>query len=278
MRTEQVPYTPPEQDVLAYILENVRAFLRKNGLHIAVVVGVVLVVVVVYRTRVLRQQARSLSQWEAVGELAETLFVYMYQPGQAADLRRSAIERCREIIEKEPKTSATPWLLVELGSLLASGGEWAEAASAYRQVMAQYPEEEAARWAREGLAGALEEMGEYAEAAATYESLAAAGPGRRLADAGRCKELAGDADGAQEAYAKALDTDIPDDMRDIVEGRLVDLAQGNLLGAPPELKRLGPFGMSEPEPMTVPADTEAPAEAEGPADAAPPGPKDGAFD
>ncbi len=278
MRAEQVPYTPPEQDVLAYILENARAFLRKNGLHIAVVVGVVLIVVVVYRTRVLGRQARSMSQWEVVGDLTETLFISMYQPDQTGDLRRSAIEQCREIIEKEPKTSATPWLLVELGSLLGSGGEWPEAASAYRQVIAEYPEEEAARWAREGLAGALEEMGEYTEAAATYELLAATGPGRRLADAGRCKELAGDADGAQEAYAKALDTDIADDVRDIVEARLVALAQGNLLDAPPEFKRPEPFRILPPQPMTVPADTEGSAQAEGPAEAAPPGPKDGTFD
>lgn len=263
MRKERTPQPLPEPDVLAHILEQVKVFLLKNGLHLAVVIGVVLVGFVAYRTYTLRHTTQSLSQWETIGDLSETSFLFMYQPAEAADLRQSAIRQCRQIIENQPETSATPWLLLKLANLLVSGEEWSEAAQIYKRLTAEYGNEIAATWAPQGLAVALEGMGQYDEAAAIHEKLGADGRPAHLLHAGRCRELAGDVEGATHAYRKVLDPDVPEDLRQVAAARLAELAAGKLLSAPPELKRLEAALAPTSEPMTVPAETGSGAQPEG---------------
>jgi tetratricopeptide (TPR) repeat protein len=230
------------------VLEQVKAFLVKNGLHLAVVVGLVLVGVLGYKTLKLRRETQTLTQWDAVSSAPETAPM-LYGEQNAAGLRQAAIERLRQVVEQGATTTATPWVRLRLASLLAEEERWGEVAETCRRLVAEHPESAAAEPAREMLAAALEQTGAYEEAADLYERLASTGPPRHLVAAGRARELAGDLQGAEGLYRRALEELEEEDLLGLAEGRLADLAQGKPLPPPPE--------PAAPEPtMLVPGETE----------------------
>ncbi len=266
-----------DEDMLGRVLEKLQAFLLRNGLHILIVAGLIVISVLAVRLLALHRRARAVSQWAAVGRLSQTSFLMLYPPEQAAQVRQSALAQCSNIIDTEKRTSATPWILLEMGNLFASGEQWSEAANTYRRIVEQYPGEPAAEMARDGLAVALEATAQYGEAAGLYERLAEAGAAPYLIDAGRCRELAGDVAGARAAYEKAIKADLAEDLRALAEARLVKLEAGQPLPPPPEPKALEPEAAAEPA-GTPPAGLFVPAEtpnAEAPESPAPGQPENG---
>lgn len=243
--------------MLAHLVAHVREFLLKNALHIALVVCLVLLAVVVAKTRVLRRTTRTLKQWEVIGANPE-IAMYLYGPENALTALERAIEQCRTILEEEPKTTATPWVLLKLANLYASAQQWTRARSTYQRLIDEHAGSAAAAAARDGLAVALEEMSDYGGAADMYERLARNGPPRYLLDAGRSRELAKDALGAEANYKRLLESQASERLRSLAEGRLAELAQGRLLEPPPEIKRPEPMAQ-QPQFPTLEVGAETPA-------------------
>ncbi|KPK65967.1 MAG: hypothetical protein AMK73_01385 [Planctomycetes bacterium SM23_32] len=253
--TEPRDHGPSEHELLDHVLEHVKTFLAKNGLHVALVVGLLAVAVVGYRTLSLRHQTETLTQWDAVGGSPQVAAM-LFGAEAAAGLRKHAIERCRDLLETEPKTKATPWLLLKLAGLYAQDGQWAAAADACRRLTAEYPESPAMAPGRGLLAVVLEQMGRYEEAAAAYEALAASGATRHLLSAGRDRELAGQPEAARELYRRLTADEVDDSLLAMARDRLADLAKGKTLEPPPELATTEPI-VSEPwqVQVTVPEET-----------------------
>jgi len=122
-------------------------------------------------------------------------------------------------------------------------------------VLAEYPDHPVADMARLSLAGCLEEQARYAEAANLHGELAEARLPSHLYDEGRCWELAGAFDAAREAYRKAAEANVPDDVREIAEARLAELANGRPLESPPKIVFPEPAMSAETPPMLMPAET-----------------------
>jgi len=254
MRAENKPEPRPDEDILGPLVEKLKAFVWKNGLHVLLVAGVIVIAVLTVRIWQLHARARTLSQWATLGRLAQTPFLMLYPPDQAGEMRQAALAECNDILNSQKKTSATPWIRLQMANLLASGGQWAEAARAYERILEDYPHKPVAEVARQGLAVALEATGQYDQAGALYERLAETGPARYLVDAGRCRELAGDVPAARAAYEKALRGDITADLRAPAEARLARLAAGRLLSLPPEPQTAEAATSVRPPVASLPAD------------------------
>jgi tetratricopeptide (TPR) repeat protein len=262
-KREQQQEAHPEHDPLAYFLEQAKAFLIKNGLHILLAVGLVLVGALTYKIVAARRSTHAQLQWQAVSNFPE-IAVYLYGPEKVGTTRDISIEQCRAIIDSGKTTQATPWVMLRLADLYASADQWPAAVDAYKRLIARYPGSEAASWAKPALAAALEQLGQYAEAAPAYEQLAEAGPARFFLDAGRCRELAGDLRAAEADYRKLLERKATNELNDEANTRLAALAEGRPLQAPPEIKLPKPApAVPAVETMQVPTETPvAPAEKE----------------
>lgn len=250
-----------DQEIIDHILAAVKPFLLKNGLHIALAVLVVVVAVVLFRTRGYRHERWTNDGWDAVAAVPDSAFLFIYQPEQTDVLRRTAIEQCRLILEEGPETGATPWLLLKIANLHASGEEWSAAIETYNRLIGQYGDSLAADMAREGLGVALEEAGRYDEAAKVYETLAEGGTQRYLLHAGRSRELAGQVPAAEADYRRMLDGDVAGELQSVAKARLAELAAGHALRPPPEPRPPSPVETEPPagapgaEPLAVPKDT-----------------------
>ncbi len=272
MRAENKPEPRPDEDILGPLVEKLKAFVWKNGLHVLLVAGVIVIAVLTVRVWQLHATARTLSQWATLGRLSQTPFLMLYPPDQAMEMRQAALAECSQILDSQKKTSATPWIRLEVANLLASGGQSTQAAKAYERIVEDYPQKPVAEMARQGLAVALEATGQYNQAGAVYERLAETGLARYLVDAGRCRELAGDVPAARAAYEKALGGDITADLRPLAEARLARLEAGQPLSPPPEPEPSEPASSVRPPVASLPADTPnatAPEEPESQAESAP---------
>jgi hypothetical protein len=246
----------PEHDPLVHFMGQAKAFLLKNGLHIALVGGLIIVGIVTYKIVSIGQSTRTLSQWETISNLPQVAAV-LYPPENFATLRDISIQQCQAVLDSRPSAAIAPWVLLKLADLYAFGDQWPAAEETYKRLIAQYPGSPASEWAKPALAVTLEQMGKYTDAAALYESLAEGARPLYLADAGRCRELSGDVPGAEADYRKLLDSKVPEAASNEVKARLVALAQGKPLTAPPLLQLPKKAAAAAPELMVVPAETPA---------------------
>jgi tetratricopeptide (TPR) repeat protein len=256
MPKNRPPEEPTEPDILGHLTEKVWPFLVRNALHFAVALCLVMVAILGYKTLALRRQARTLSQWAEVGAAPE-MAAYFYGAEAASKLRQEAVKGYERILDESSRTTATPWVMLKLGNLRAMGGDWQGAADAYRRLLKEYPGSRASGPARCGLAAALEQLGQYGDAAALYEQVARSGQPMFFLDAGRCRELASDAQAAQAAYATALkEPTFAQDLRSIAQHRLAAVERGELLTPPPAVKPLPQEPEPGTEPLLVPEETE----------------------
>jgi tetratricopeptide (TPR) repeat protein len=237
-----------DYEVLMRVLDRVKAFIQKNGLHALLVILVLAIAVILYRTHLLRQQARGYGTWELLGRIEDPSFLYLQAAADAENVRTEDLKSIEDAIKSPGDAKARPWLLMKKASLLASGGRWDEAIAAYEQVARRYPK--TAPLADAARASVLEGAGRYADAAALDEGLAPGSPARWV-DAGRCREFAGDLNGAKSDYDRALAEDIDDTLRGFATARLAELARGQLLPPPPAPVK-APSQVPSP---IVPADT-----------------------
>jgi tetratricopeptide (TPR) repeat protein len=243
----------PEHEALLRIWEHVRQFVARYGLHILIAAGVAALAGTVYRIHVLRGQERVASQWQMLTAMPDaTLAALTSDRAEAQKL----IEQCRDMLGNQPRSSATPWIMLKMGNLEAFSGQWNEAANTYAWVVREYPGNPVAGVARMAEACALEQVGRYKDAAALYEKAAQGGPLRALYDAGRCLELSGDLEGARKEYELFLkEKEVTGELRAVVESRLAELASGKPLAAPPQIKPLEPAKLppeQEPSPAQPP--------------------------
>jgi len=244
-------------DPLAHFWGQTKAFFLKNGLHVALVVGLIAVGVVTYELVSARQSTRTLRQWEAISNLPQVAGM-LYPSENFATLRDISIQQCQAILDDRPSPTTAPWVLLKLADLYAFGDQWPAAEETYRRLLTQYPDSPAADWAKPALGVTLEQNGKYADAAALYESLAERGRPLYLTDAGRCRELTGDLPRAEADYRKLLDSKVPEMATNEAKARLAALAQGNPLTAPPQLQLpTKATGAAAPQTMLVPAETPA---------------------
>ncbi len=231
------------EDMLA-LLERVRAFLVRNAVHIALVVGLVALAVVGHRYYVMRRELATLEDWSALGGLPDDTLL-LAASGPEAELAREELMRvCRRIVEEGPSTSAEPWAMLRLGAMLARNEQFAEAERTYQRVLDSYRGHPAAEAAVPALAAIHEETGNYADAARRFEQLGRERAPLYLFDAARCWELAEDPQAARRTYEGFLQQDGDEDLREMARGRLAAIEEGNLL---------------EPPPRPEPAETEQPA-------------------
>jgi tetratricopeptide (TPR) repeat protein len=225
-----------EPELFDELLGKTVAFLKKNALHILLAGGLIAVGMMVYRTLVLRGEAARVNQWSAV-TLYPEITVFMAEPGAAVGLHEQTLRDCRQLLAESAETAATPWLLLKIGNLHATGSQWEKAEETYRRIGEEYPESGAAEAALPARAVALEQLGRYDEAAALYRGLQHKDPDHLLA-AGRCLELGGRREQARETYRRLLRSQAPERLRQMAEFRLGKLQEGKQLEAPPQLETL----------------------------------------
>ncbi|MGD2175864.1 MAG: tetratricopeptide repeat protein [Candidatus Brocadiaceae bacterium] len=254
MSNDQPQQKHPEHEDLLELLGRVKVFLWKNAVHIALIVAIIAVAAAAYRYYELTRQTRRHQAWDTLGSLPDSSLLIMRSGEGGEMLRREALKACRRVAEG-PETSATPWALLRLGGLLATTGQWSEAADAYERLLSEYAGSAAAQTARPAHAAVLEQVGRHGEAAATYEGLAAEGSPYYLFHAARCRELNGERAVAEEHYRKFLESDQPEDLREMAHARLADVVEGELLDPPPEPMPPAPVETPVQE-LSLPADTE----------------------
>ncbi len=267
----------PTPDPLANFLSQVWPFVAKNALHIALAAGLIIVAFMTYRILALRQASRTVTQWESISNLPEIASM-MYAREGFQTARDLSVQQCRAILDAKPSKTVAPYVMLKLADLYTYGDEWAAAVDTYKRLIAEYPATPAAEWAKSALAVALEQTGKYAEAAELYESLAQAGRPLYLADAGRCRELSGDVPGAEADYRKLRESKVSDAVTKAVDERLLALAQGKVLTAPPQLElprrpAILPTPEVAPTPEAAPAAAPKPEAAPTPEAGAPEAPK-----
>jgi len=231
----------PEHDLWDVILARAKPLMVRYGLHMAVALGLIVVGVLMWRIHGLRSRARELMAWRSLGTLLlpDELTFYRYQlqkPDAAEQVRGLDEAACQRAAEQARGTPAAPWALLRLARLQAAGGQWQKAELTYRRLLRAYPDSPAAEPARVGLAEILEQEGQYAAAAAAYEKLAAAGARSHWLDAGRARELAGEADAALQDYRRFLASDESAGLRGLAQSRLAAVERAELLKAPPQLR------------------------------------------
>jgi len=245
MRPTQTQEERPEHEELLDILNRIKDFLLRHALRIAIGVAVVLLASTVYRWHVDRRDAQTELAWETLSGIPDSVELFLAPEDQSEQERKKAVQACRDLLENAPGTSATPWVLLQLGRLLATGGEWSEAADAYRQLLRSFPGTTAETTALPAYAAVLEQLGEYGEAAGVYEALAGPDGGIHSLDAGRCRELNGEPERAAERYRAFLKHDVPARFRNLAEARLAELPKGKPLRLPPAADVSEP---AQPEP------------------------------
>ena len=172
--------------------------------------------------------------WGELASLPATELRFLVEPKQAAQIRQEAVTAVEDIVQNSPRTSATSWALLQLGSLQADGGNWAAAARAFSDLTTKYPKSEPIGAARAALATSLESLGRYKEAAGIYEDLAGGDQPYYLLSAGRCLELAGELGPAKQFYEKLRGLKTTDeDLVQMAGARLDDIALGQPLLPPP---------------------------------------------
>jgi tetratricopeptide (TPR) repeat protein len=239
VRTDnQQPQEHPEQeDLLAQSIAAMQEFLARNWLHMVLVVAVAATAVVLWRVYTYRHQTHVMAAWGELGSLPATELQLLVAPQQAAQVRQEAVTAVEDILQNSPRTSATPWALLQLGSLQADGGNWAAAARAFSDLSTNYPKSEPVAAARAALATSMEGLGKYKEAAAIYKDLAGGEQPYYLLSAGRCLELAGEPDAARQFYEKLRDLKTTDeDLVQMAAARLDDIALGQPLPPPPAVQ------------------------------------------
>jgi len=182
-----------------------------------------------------RHQAHTMAAWAELGSLPGGELQFIVQPQQAAQLRQEAVTVTQDILENSPHTSATPWMLLQLGSLQADSGDWTAAARSFSDLTTKYPKSEPDAAGMAALAASLESLGKYKEAGDLYEELAAGGghPYHTLS-AARCRELSGDLTAAKKLYEELRNLKTKDlDLVDMARARLDDIALGRPLPVPP---------------------------------------------
>jgi tetratricopeptide (TPR) repeat protein len=249
-----------DHEVLLNLVDRATEFLKKNGLHILVVLLIFTLAAVLLRTAHFRRVGQANVAWNALAALPESTILahdmVLGDPTEIAVQRQDAMAKCRALLEG-PETEATPWILYKLGNLESAAGDWTAALSTYERLLREYPESGAAEAAEGAMAAALEDSGDYRGAAQAYERAATNGISLYLVDAGRAWELAGDAGAAERCYNAALGAGVGERYEGLVATRLEGVREGALLPEPPAFKTPELPARPELGPVLVPADTEA---------------------
>ena len=237
-----------DHEVLLGMLERVKAFVQKSGLHVLLVLLVVAIGFVLYRTHALRRQASAYRTWQLLGGLEDPSYLDLQPPAQAEQARVQDLEAVTAALKSPGDAKAVPWLRMKQASLLAAGGRWDEALAVYERIVRECPE--VAPQAEAAMGVMLEGPGNYMRAAELYERLAPRA-GARWVDAGRCREYGRDLEGARSDYNRALEANVDQNLRTFATDRLAALERGQLLPAPPGAS---PAASQAPQ-LVVPADT-----------------------
>ncbi|MCK4374423.1 MAG: tetratricopeptide repeat protein [Candidatus Brocadiae bacterium] len=201
-----------------------------------------------------KREQDELASWEALSRLPPSTYLLMLPEEQSEQERARIIEECQSILDSQPTTTATPWVLLKLANAHYQSGRLSEAQESYRRVLEKYPRSAAAGMAGPALAAALEDGAQHARAAELFEELAARQGSNLLywLDAARNRELAGQVELARkhyQAFVQAAGEEYPQ-FATLAQHRLKSLENGQLLSVPPA-----------PEPWTEPEGLEAEGEA-----------------
>jgi len=248
---QQPPQQPAEEDLLSQAMAAAQEFFAANWLHLVLVLAVVGAVAMGWRIYNYRHQAHTMTAWAELGSLPGGELQFILQPEQAEQIRQEAVTVTQDILQNSPQTSATPWVLLQLGSLQASSGDWTAAARSFSDLTTKYPESQPADPGKAALAASLESLGKYKEAADLYEGLAAGGGHPyHLLSAARCRELSDDLAAAKRLYGELRDMKAGDaDLADMAAARLDDISLGHPLPVPPPVTPAAPV----PAPGMVPS-------------------------
>lgn len=217
----------------AEALEEIQSAADKLGQwiqeHLVVVVGAVAVVLVLagvgsylYTRADAREGSASLALAEARTEYLTAMGASpgaievpeLANPAAAERIRNEYRERFAEIADTYAGTVSGTLARLELAQLVQDGGDWEQALALHEQALSEAPPGDELRGLiLQRIAQALEQQERWAEAAERHEQAAelADYPLRHwaLADAARCRALAGDREAALALYRR-LDSEAPD--------------------------------------------------------------------
>jgi len=259
VRTQEQTEHPPEEELLLRLWQQAKHFVVQNWTHVLLVVALAAAVIAGWRLYSLHRRANELRAWDTLNSVPPDSALAAMPAREADERRQEAVNYLGEFLADSPRTSATPWIMLQLGNLHAALKHWPQAVQAYADLASKWPQTAAARLARPAWAAALEQMGKYAEAGNLYEAVAAEQP-RHLLAAARCRELAGDDAAAMLLYDRFLDSGAADDLlAEVAKSRLKAVREGKLLTAPPPITEAPPVERPQEQlPIELPAAEPAP--------------------
>lgn len=196
---------PPADDFLENLYEQVHDYTQRYWRHVLVVVLAIIVVLMGYQSYTTRLRTEEAQTWNQISDLP-ALNQLMFRRDREKQ-HQQIIDSCKKMLSKRWQSGATPWVLLKLANVQLAADRLGAARETLDRLNRDYPNHYATGMATKTRAALLEDMRRYEEAANLYAKLARnAGEGSPLwVDAGRARELAGDKDGAIEAYAEVVE-------------------------------------------------------------------------
>lgn len=180
--------------------------LNKNKLWIGI--GIVLIIAIAVPVFLYKQKKNNdfSEAWSRIWRISfETVAAQQEEPEKRAKSIDSFINEYTFLKNNLSTTSATPWLLLELGNTQYNAGKYNEAILTFKEFTEKFSEHSLVHTVRQSLGYAYEEEGRVEEALEQFKQIdadvgAAFMKAQAKLDAGRCYEKSGQLESAVTEY------------------------------------------------------------------------------
>ncbi|MFO0794375.1 MAG: tetratricopeptide repeat protein [Candidatus Brocadiaceae bacterium] len=191
-------------------LQTIRT-LNKYKVYIGTGIGVSIAIAAGVTFFVTQKVQKTESAWQALWKINNDLAAAS-QPGRVEKDRNAALSTAAEAYKHVRNTmsssSASPWVLFQLGNVCYSLKNYDEAVRAYNEFLEKYSSHPLVSIVKQSLGYAYEEKGQFQEAVRQFDEILA--QNNFLAaqvkwDAGRCYEKLNQTSDAVNAYTKVIE-------------------------------------------------------------------------
>ncbi|MCF6158635.1 MAG: tetratricopeptide repeat protein [wastewater metagenome] len=191
---------------------NIIKTLNKYKVYIGIGVGVAIAASAGSLSFITMNKKKTQAAWQNLWKINKDLTMALEPRGKEAKERDAALSSAanayKYIRDNMSSTSATPWVLFQLGNVSYRLKNYDEAIQAYNDFLNRYRSHSLSPIVRQSLGYAYEEKGLLSEAVQQFETVAAQNSFLTAQvewDAGRCYEKLGQTDDAVRSYTRAVE-------------------------------------------------------------------------
>ena len=195
------------------VKERTRKYLKTISDHwLKIVIGIIIIIAVSVPTFLYRQKRNNDFDevWSRIWRINYEIAVAQQdEPEKKAEAVEEFINEYTFLKDNLSTTSATPWLLLELGNTQYNAKKYDAAILTYKEFIKKFGKHSLAPIIRQSLGYAFEEKGQLKEAVEQFEKIATDAEATFLKaqvklDAGRCNEKLGQLSSAITAYKDVI--------------------------------------------------------------------------